>query len=86
MNQTIHTIQDLVGVGVATTFLGWALWRLAILFGVISNKQTKGKASPKQARTEKKQVNGGRTPPTGKKRGAGTLSRQALYSARKHLE
>ena len=87
MHQTIHIIQDLMGLLVGTAFLGWALWRLAIWFGIISYKRTKGKASTRRAdRTEKKYVNGELSPSTGKKRGAGTLSRQALYSARKHRD
>ncbi|MEZ0542733.1 hypothetical protein ACAW75_23755 [Fibrella sp. Tmos10] len=81
MQHTIHLVQDLLGVAVGLSLLGWCVYRVAILFGIITVRKRPQKASLiPMSRDERQQQ---KTPVNAQKRPVTNLSRQALYTARK---
>lgn len=84
MQQVFHLLLDLLGIAVGLGLLGWCLYRIAILFGIITVK----KRPPKASRTTMKQDEGQGRKKTGKeqKRPVTNLPRQTLYSARRERD
>ena len=78
---SIHTVLACLGLTMIGGLLGWSLWRLARWLGFIPIKRKKRHLP--RARTNEG-VGSNQYPLLPKAKG--TLSRQALYSARKHRD
>ncbi|ADB42737.1 hypothetical protein [Spirosoma linguale] len=83
MAQAYHTLLDLMGVSVGLGLMGWCLYRLAILFGIVSVIK-RAKKTGSKLNTDLSQQSGKNVSSKSQKRTAASISRQALYSARKH--
>lgn len=83
MHQSIHLLQLVFGGAFALGLLGWCLYRLAILFGIVR----------KQTKTTRRSPNGNQTgragksvSPKGQKKAVTNLSRRVLYSAKRERD
>jgi|GEM_PF-6452901 len=87
MVETIKTLQIVFGIIIALVMVGWCSWRLLILWGLIAAPKPK-KLTPNHRKGNHETEHAKGKPGTAsvKKKGAATLSRQALYSSRKHPE
>lgn len=85
MHQTIHLIQIVLGAAFTLGMLGWCLYRLAVLFGiVIVKKRTK----PVRRPTTGSQTGQAGKPVSAKrqKKAVTPISRQLLYTARRERD
>lgn len=85
MVQVYHTLLDLMGVSVGLGLMGWCLYRLATLFGIVSVRKRAKKTGSKLT-TDLSQQSGKKVSTNSQKRTAASISRQSLYSARKHRD
>lgn len=82
MHQFIHLAQVLVGLLFTLALLGWCLYRLAILFGLIKGKK-KNKLARRQPTINQAGIQGKEQAHKGQKQVVPTISRRALYSAKR---
>jgi len=81
MHLTIHLIQIVLGAAFTLGLLGWCLYRLAVLFGIIIVKK---RTKPARRPTKGNQTGqAGKSVSTqGQKKTATPISREILYTAR----
>lgn len=82
MAQLYHTLLDVMGVCVGLSLLGWGLYRLAVFFGIISEKKKRPQAGTER-NTYLDRQGQQKASAKARKNKANQPSRQALYSARK---
>lgn len=82
MHQTIHLIQNIMGLAVVLALLGWCAYRLAILFGlVVPKKRPKRPARQPVVNPGSKQTNGKR-----KQHNDNSIPRRTFYTARRERD
>lgn len=77
--ELVLNAQVLMGLAVVISTLGWSLWRLLLLLGWVNRN------SRKEKKTTTQKISAKRTGSTLRKKSTPSISRQALYSSRRHF-